>query len=127
MLDQDKIILLTNIASYEQDEGKEDLSINGFFRGDYMGAEVLKAAIYGTIGFAVIFMMYMLYDLETFMVDFYKMDIVEFAQGVLSKYVLFVSIYIVISYFVALYKYIKAKKHVAKYKAALKQLYSYYM
>lgn len=127
MLDQNKIILLTNIAVYEQEEGKEDLSINGFFRGDYMGAEVLKAAIYGTIGFAVIFLMYMLYDLETFMVDFYKMDIVEFAQGVLSKYVLFIAIYIVISYFVALYKYTKAKKHVAKYKSALKHLYSYFI
>ena len=127
MLDEEKIILLTNIASYEQEDGKEDLSINGFFRGDYMGAEVLKAAIYGTIGFAVIFLMYMLYDLENFMVDFYKMDIVEFAQGVLSKYVLFVAIYIVISYFVALYKYTKAKKHVAKYKSALKRLYSYYI
>lgn len=127
MLDEEKIILLTNIASYEQEDGKEDLSINGFFRGDYMGAEVLKAAIYGTIGFAVIFLMYMLYDLENFMVDFYKMDIVEFAQGVLSKYILFVAIYIVISYFVALYKYTKAKKHVAKYKSALKRLYSYYI
>lgn len=127
MIDEDKIILLTNIAAYEQEEGKDDLSINGFFRGDYMGVEVFKAAIYGTIGFAVIFLMYMLYDLENFMVDFYKMDIVEFAQGVLSKYVLFVAIYIVISYFVALYRYTRAKKHIAKYKSALKHLYSYYI
>lgn len=124
MLDKNKIILMTAIASYEEGEGKEDLSINGYFRGDYMGLEVLMGAVCGTIAFAVIFAMYMLYDIETFMVDFYKMDMVAFAQDVLKKYIIFVAIYTVISYFVALYKHNRAKKHVENYKTALKTLFN---
>lgn len=124
MLSKEKIILMTAISVYEEKDGKEDLSINGFFRGDYMGMEVLMGAICGTIAFAIIFAMYMLYDLETFMVDFYKMDVMAFAQDVLKKYIIFVAIYTVISYFVALYKHGRAKKHIENYKAALKTLFN---
>lgn len=126
MLDKQKIILMTAISVYEEKDGKEDLSINDYFRGDYMGFEVLKGALYGTIAFAVIFAMYMLYDIEMFMVDFYKMDVKAFAQEVLKKYVIFLVIYMIVSYFVALYKHSRAKKHIANYKEALKALYDNY-
>ena len=126
MPDSEKTILMTHIAAYEQQEELGDLKVNSYFRGDYISFEVLKGAIYGTIGFAIIFAMYILYDLETFMVEFYKMDIVSFFQGVLSKYIIFIAIYVVISYFVAAYRYGKAKKNVKLYQNALKNLYSYY-
>lgn len=125
-MNPDKITLMTGIASYEKAEENGDLAVNSYFRGSYISKEVLKGAIYGTIGFAVIFLMYVLYDLETFMVDFYKMDIVAFAKEVLQKYLFFVAIYVVISYFVALYKYTKAKRRVRNYHEALKALYTYY-
>lgn len=125
-MNPDKITLMTGIASYEKDEENGDLRVNSFFRGSYISKEVLKGAIYGTIGFAVIFLMYVLYDLETFMVEFYKMDIPAFAKDVLSKYIIFVAIYVVISYFVALYRYVRAKKRVNNYHEALKILYSFY-
>lgn len=123
MLSKDKIILMTAISIYEEKEGKNDLSISGYFRGDYIGAQVLLGAICGTISFATLFAMYILYDLENFMVNFYKMDIVAFAQGVLKKYIIFLAIYMVISYFVALYRHNKAKKHIENYKTALRTLY----
>lgn len=124
MLDKEKMILMTAITAYEQKDGKKDISINSFFRGDYISFEVLKGAIYGTIGFAIGFLMYILYDLEKFMVEFYKMDIMEFAKNVLSKYITFLAIYVVISYFVAAYRYGRAKKHIHNYQEALKVLYS---
>lgn len=126
MLDKNKIILMTSAASYEQKDGKQDIAINSYFRGDYIGMQVLKAAIYGTIGFVAVFVMYILYDLEEFMTNFYKMDLMKFMNDVLSKYVIFLAVYIVISYFVAAYKYAKASKHINVYKEALKRLYSYY-
>ena len=125
MLDKEKMILMTAVTAYEQKDGKKDISINGFFRGDYISFEVLKGAVYGTIGFAIVFAMYVLYDLETFMVEFYKMDIVGFAKDVLSRYVTFLAIYVVISYFVAAYRYGRAKKHINNYQEALRALYNY--
>jgi len=124
MLDKNKIVLMTALSVYEEKDGKDDISVNNYFRGDYIGIEVLKGAVYGTFAYAVIFAMYMLYDLEVFMVDFYKMDVVEFAQGVLKKYIIFLAIYMVISYFVALFKFTRAKKHIEKYREALRTLYN---
>lgn len=126
MLEKNKIILMTSAASYEQKEGKEDITINSYFRGDYIGMQILKSAIYGTVGFVAVFVMYILYDLENFMSNFYKMDIAKFMHDVLSRYVIFLVVYMIISYFVAAYKFTKASKHINVYKEALKRLYSYY-
>ena len=126
MLDKNKIILMTAISEYEEKEGKDDLAINGYFRGDYIGFEVLMGAICGTIAFAIVFAMYMLYDLEMFMVDFYKMDIVKFAQDVLGKYITFLVVYMIISYVVALVRFYFSKKHIIKYRDTLRKLYNNY-
>lgn len=124
MLRKDKMILMTGITAYEQSEGKSDLRINDFFRGDYISKEVLKGAIFGTIGFGLIFLMYVLYDLEMFMVEFYKMDIVAFAKDVLQKYLIFIAVYVAITYLVAAVRYRKSRKQISKYQEALKALYS---
>ena len=126
MLDKNKIILMTALSVYEEKDGKNDLSINNYFRGDYIGFEVLKGALYGTVAFAIVFAMYMLYDLEMFMVDFYKMDIVKFAQDVLGKYITFLVIYMIISYVVALVRFYFSKKHIIKYRDTLRKLYNNY-
>ena len=37
MLNEDRIILMTRMASYEENEGKKNVSIGSYFRGDYIG------------------------------------------------------------------------------------------
>ena len=122
MLNEERIRLMTRMAAYEEHEGKKDISISGYFRGDYISFQLLKSAIYATVGFALAVAMYVLYNAETFLEDFYKMDIVEFLKGVLSKYCLVLAIYLVISYFVYSYRYYKAKRHVKQYNQLLRAL-----
>ena len=110
------------MAAYEEREGKKDISISGYFRGDYISFQLLKSAIYATVGFALAVAMYVLYNIETFLEDFYKMDIVEFLKEILSKYCLVLAIYLVISYFVYSYRYHKAKRHVKQYNQLLRAL-----
>ena len=122
MLNQERIRLMTRMAAYEQHEGKKDISISGYFRGDYISFQLLKSAIYATVGFALAVAMYVLYNAETFLEDFYKMDILEFLKNILSKYCLVLAIYLVISYFVYSYRYYKAKRHVKQYNQLLRAL-----
>ncbi|MCR5672202.1 MAG: hypothetical protein K6F87_00630 [Lachnospiraceae bacterium] len=110
------------MAAYEEHEGKKDIAISGYFRGDYISFQLLKSAIYATVGFALAVAMYVLYNMETFLEDFYKMDIVEFLKDILSKYCLVIAIYLVISYFVYSYRYHKAKRHVKQYNQLLRTL-----
>ena len=126
MLNQQRIRLMTQMAAYEDREGKRDIAINGYFRGDYISFQLLKSAIYATLGFALAVLMYILYNLETFLGEFYKMDVVEFMQGILGKYVLVLAIYMVISYFVYAYRFSRSKRYIKIYQTQLKQLQKMY-
>ncbi len=122
MLNEERIRLMARMAAYEEHEGKRDIAISGYFRGDYISFQLLKSAIYATVGFALAVAMYVLYNAETFLEDFYKMDIMEFFKGILSKYCLVMAIYLVISYFVYSYRYHRAKRHVKQYNQLLRTL-----
>ena len=126
MLNEERIRLMTRMAAFEEVNGKKDISISGYFRGDYISFQVLKSAIYATFGFAVGLIMYILYDLETFLTDFYKMDIVSFSKDVLIRYVAVLAVYLLISYFVYSYRYSRAKRHIKSYSMQLRELYEMY-
>lgn len=122
MLNEERIRLMTRMAAYEEHEGKKDMAISGYFRGDYISFQLLKSAIYATVGFALAVAMYVLYNIETFLEEFYKMDVVDFLKDILSKYCLVLAIYLVISYFVYNYRYNKARRHVKQYNQLLRAL-----
>ena len=120
MLNEDRIELMTKMAAYENRQGKKDMPINSYFRGDYISFQVLKSA------FALAVAMYILYDIEGFLTDFYKMDIPEFVKGLGVKYAIVLAVYLLISYFVYAFRFTRAKKHIKKYVAQLKELEEMY-
>ncbi|MCR5507236.1 MAG: hypothetical protein K6F34_00975 [Lachnospiraceae bacterium] len=126
MLNEDRIALMTKMAAYESGQGKRDISVSGFFRGDYISFQVLKSALCATVGFALVVAMYILYDLEGFLTDFYKMDVAAFVRDIAVKYAVVLVIYLLISYLVYAYRFSKAKKHMKKYLSELKQLEEMY-
>lgn len=126
MLNEDRIELMTKMAAYENGRGRRDISVNEFFRGDYISFQVLKSALYCTVGFGIAVAMYILYDLEGFLTDFYKMDVTEFARDIAMKYAVVLVVYLLISYCVYAYRFSRAKKHMKKYIAQLKELEEMY-
>ncbi len=126
MLNEERIILMTKMASYEANEGKKNVAIGSYFRGDYIGWQVLKSIISATIAFVVVFGVYIYYDFETFMTDIYKMDLIEFARHILSMYLWTVGIYAVIAYAVYMIRYMKAMKSLKLYYMNLRKLSGMY-
>lgn len=126
MLNEERIILMTKMASYEENEGKKNMAIGKYFRSDYITIQVLKSVVCATIAYAVCFALYIFYDFETFMQDIYKMDLVSFAKNVLLYYAVTVVIYGAISYGIYSYRYAKAKKSLKCYYNNLKKLNSLY-
>lgn len=126
MLNEERIILMTKMASYEVNEGKKNVAIGSYFRGDYIGWHVLKSIISATIAFIVVFAMYIFYDFEVFMMDIYKMDLLEFGTNVLKTYLWVVGIYAVLSYFVYSYRYARAHKSLRLYYMNLRKLSGMY-
>ena len=126
MLNEERIILMTKLASYETHEGKKNGSIGNYFRSDYVTLGVLRSLVYGIIAFVLCFGLYILYDFEVFMQDIYKMDLFLFAQNVLTVFLASVAGYGLIAYVVYSVRYSKAKKAQKNYYNNLKKLASMY-
>ncbi|MGN0431400.1 MAG: hypothetical protein ACI4EQ_03490 [Lachnospiraceae bacterium] len=126
MLNEERIILMTKLASYEAGEGKRNEAIGKYFRSDYIGVQVIKSIISATIAFLIGFALYVLYDFETFMLDIYKMDLFVFAKNVLMTYGAVVAGFAVLTYIIYTYRYSKAKKSLKNYYGNLKKLASLY-
>lgn len=126
MLNEERIILMTKMASYENHDGKKNMAIGRYFRSDYIAIQVLKAIVCATISFGVLFALFIFYDFETFMQDIYKMDLLTFARNALLLYAGLVVVYSAVCYGVCTYKYSKAKKSLKLYYRNLKKLNSLY-
>ena len=126
MLNEDRIILMTKLASYEEKEGKKYVAIGSYFRSDYLTVQVLKSVLSAALAFVIAFALYIFYDFEVFMQDIYKMDLIGFAQTVLIWFGVTVVGYGVLAYIVYSYRYAKAKKSLKCYYHNLKKLNSLY-
>ena len=122
MLNEERIKLMTKIAAYEADEGKKNVAIGNYFRGDYIGLQVIKSIISATIAFVIVFGLFVFYDFEVFMSDIYKMDLLGFGRTVITAYLIFVAVYALISYMIYTYRYAKARKSLKMYYNNLKKL-----
>ena len=126
MINEEKVILMTRMASYETGKGKKDISILNYFRGDYIGFQVLKSVIAATISFMALFAVYLFYNFETLMQNIYKMDLMEFGKSIIILYLCATGAYGVISYVVYATRYNRAKKSLKIYYNNLKKLGSMY-
>lgn len=126
MLNEERVVLMTKMASYEAHEGKKCLAIGSYFRNDYIGWQVLKSIISATIAFVVVFAMYIFYDFEIFMTEIYKMDLLEFAKNVLFLYLGTVGAYALISYGIYAVRYSRASKSLRAYYMNLHKLSAMY-
>lgn len=126
MLNEERIILMTQLAAYEVNEGKRNVKIGNYFRSDYIAVQVLKSVVSASIAFALVFALYIFYDFENFMQDLYKMDLIAFARDVLIRYGISVVIYGVLTYIVCTYRYSRVRRSLKRYYHNLKKLNSMY-
>ena len=126
MLNEERVILMTKMEAYAQKEGKKNMKVGKYFRSDYISLQLLKSIVSATIAYVICFALYILYDLENFLQDCYKMDLIAFARNVLLYYGVTVVAYGIISYLVYAYRYTKARKSLKDYYNHLKKLNSLY-
>ena len=126
MINEQRVILMTRLASYEKREGKKNAKIGNYFRSDYIAIQILKAVVSATLTFGIVFGLYVLYDFETFMQDLYKIDLFAFVRNVVMYYAVFVLGYGILTYIICTWRYAKAKKSLKVYYHNLKKLGSLY-
>ena len=126
MISEARVKLMTRLASYEQGEGKENAEIGTYFRGDYIGLQVIKSVISATICYGIVIATMILYASESFLSDIYKMDIVSYARNMIIYYVIFVGGYSIITYILYSIRYRKARIKLKTYFNNLRRLQALY-
>ncbi|MCI8382920.1 MAG: hypothetical protein HFI07_14255 [Lachnospiraceae bacterium] len=126
MIHEERVILMTQLQAYEDCGGKKDIAIASYFRGDYLGSQMLKSVISVTIAAAIGYAGYVFYNLESFMKDLYQTDWIEYVSILLTRYLVLVIGYALITYLIYAYRYAKAKKNLKKYYGGLRKLSAMY-
>jgi len=126
MINENRVILMTHLQCYENKEGRDSGKIADYFRGDYIGRQMLLTLITTTIAVVMIAVAYILYDFENFMKTIYQVDLVSFAKHWAVVYLIFVSIACIITYIIYAIRYSKAKKSLRRYYNTLRKLTKMY-
>lgn len=126
MINEERIVLMTKLASYEKGEGKQSMAVGKYFRGDYISLHLLKTVISGTLAYLLCFGVYLLYYFEDIMANLYNMDFALFARNIIYYYVIFIVVYGLVTYIFFTFRFIKAKKSIKRYYHNLKKLNAMY-
>lgn len=110
MVKEEKVIRMTKMASYEEKEGKKDRAVVGYFRGDYIGKQLLISFLVITVAFLAVFGVYLVLNFEEVMADIYTIDLVGTGKRILRIYLGMLAVYLIATYAVYRHRYIGARK-----------------
>ena len=121
-LDGDRVKLMTRMASFEENEGKEAIRICNFFRSDYVCLNVVRAIVSATVSYFLVLGLYIYYNIDQLLQGIYTMDLMATGRKLVTAYVIFAGAFGIIAYVVYSFRYDWAKKHLNDYNYALREL-----
>lgn len=122
MLNEKKIKMMTDIAIFEKKNGKEIDLAAGNFKVDYITLHMVYTAVATTIGYLLLVILYVLGNLEQFLIDIAVADIPTYIADVFKYYVYVMIFFLVVSFVFYWYKYNQSFDKVKYEFASLKNL-----
>lgn len=122
MISKERVKHMTKLAAFEEREGKKYYKMTQYFRRDYVGLELMKSFLSGTIAFIIFFVVWALCGMEALMEDINDMDLVAFGTEILIEYLVFITIYLLITYVVYNMRYTKGRKRIKLFYNRLKKV-----
>ncbi len=126
MLNNDKIRLMTKLALYEQKEGKKDIAGGKYYRSDYVSLAMINSAIIATLAYILILGSIVLVNIETVLSVMTTFDMLELGRIVVVAYIIYMLIYLTITYIISRLRYDNIKSELKSYDNNLKELYTIY-
>lgn len=126
MLNNDKIRLMTKLALYEQKEGKKNIAGGKYYRSDYVSLAMINSAIIATLAYILILGSIVLVNIETVLSVMTAFDMLELGRTVVVAYIIYMLIYLTITYIISRLRYDNIKSELKSYDNNLKELYTIY-
>ena len=127
MINEQRTRMMTKLALYESKRGKKELQITRYAPGDYVTAHMLWSFVCGTVAFVIVLVLWVLYNIESLLIELFSMDIMHLAINILLVYIIFMGLYLGMCYVYISYRYGRYKKRVNKFLLGLKELYRQYV
>ena len=125
-MNQERVRLMTRLAAYEQDKGKDYMKMDQYFRKDYLALHMIKTFLCSTLAFAVLFLLSVCYRMEDWFQELYQGDYTGYLVKLVAEYVLFVLFYQIVAWIVYSLRYKKGHKLQRQYHSQLKKLEKIY-
>lgn len=122
MLNEEKVKLMTRAAVYEKHEGKKNMKMTKYFRGDYVSWNMIKTVAAVTFAYLIVAGCWVLYNLEYLMENFYTMDLAEIIRQILVYYIAVLVVYTILSYIIYTIKYSMAMKSLKRFRSSLRKI-----
>ncbi len=122
MLDEKKVKLMTKIAIYEKNEGKDMKIASKSFKVDYVTLNMLYTGITTTIGYVLMVVLYVLSNLENLLVNVSETDFPKLLENIATYYVVILILFLAASLVFYSNKYDRSFEKVRKNYQSLKSL-----
>lgn len=126
MINEEKIKLMTKLASYEQREGRKAFFMNKLFKRDYVSVQMIKTAAITTISYFILLFLWVVFEVDYFMKNISTINIIAMGVIIIIIYVLFMVFYLILAYYYYTRKYKQIKKNLIEYNENLKALHKMY-
>lgn len=126
MLNEERVRLMTKLASYEEKEGKEDFRISAYYRKDYVGIRTWQTFLWVTAGYIMLMGIAVLANLDVLMKHLTVSFVIICGGSVVVGYIVLVVIYAIIAHDLYQKKHNDARKRVKKYNRDLLRLIKMY-
>ena len=126
MLDRQKVKLMTELAIYEQNQGKEDLKINEYYRKDYAELHTICSVIWVTLGYAGVVGLAVLAGLDYLVANISKTLIITMGLGIVGGYLAVLIVYSLIAQYLFRQKHKEARERIKFFNNDLTKLLKLY-
>ncbi len=126
MVDEKKVKLMTRMASYENNEGKEDLKISAYYKKDYASIHMVYAIIWATVGYGCLVLLVGLCIFDKLMDSLSMSVVMTLGIGLIIGYLVVVIVYAAAARIIYSKRHQKARMRVKKYNHDLVRLLKIY-
>jgi hypothetical protein len=122
MVREENVKLMTKIAIYEKRQGKTEIPMNEYYKGDYVRINTLRAVVSATVVYVLIFILWAVYKVDYILANVMKMDYKQVAAVILLTYAVWIFIYWVFARILYAARYEASRSNIIIYNHHLKKL-----
>lgn len=122
MLSRDRVRTMTRLAVYEENQGRVDDKINGYFKNDYIIGHMVGSFVCGSIAFFVVGILYVCYHYDTMLESAFENSFTGLLSTALTLYAAFIIFFLAVSFFIYRHRYNAAQNRLRRYRRRLEHL-----